>query len=85
MTDSIAVKLKPGTKVKVTQQIGGRISSLNSEIRGTIVSFEQKSTGSWYAHSKNDKLWLDRLTLRKDDGELTNLSLDESSRIEIES
>lgn len=84
MSESIAPKLKPGTKVKVTQQIGARNYAMSSEIRGTIVNFMQKPTGSWYAHSKNDKLWLDRLTLRKSDGELITLNLDEFSRVEIE-
>lgn len=77
-------QLTPGTRVKVTQQIPARHYNLNTEVRGTIVSYEQKPTGSWYAHSRNDKLWLDRLVLRKDDGELTTLNLDEFSNIVIE-
>ena len=52
------------------------------QVVGTVVSYQQKPTGSWYAHSRNDKLWLDRLTLRKDDGEITTLNLDEYSAIE---
>jgi hypothetical protein len=70
--------------VKVTQQIAARDYAWISEVRGTVVSYEQKQTGSWYAHSRGDKLWLDRLTLRKDDGEQTSLVLDEFSNIEIE-
>ena len=69
-------------RVKVTQQIAARHYALTSEVRGTVVEYQQKRTGSWYAHSKDDKLWLDRLALRKDDGELTTLNLDSSSRIE---
>ena len=38
---------------------------------------------SWFAHSKNDRLWLDRLVIKKDDGEITTLNLDEFSRVEI--
>ena len=49
----------------------------------TVVEYEQKQTGSWYAHSKNDKLWLDRLLIRKADGELTTLNLDDYSHVEI--
>jgi protein-L-isoaspartate O-methyltransferase len=70
--------------VKVTQQIAARDYAWISEIVGTVVSYEQKQTGSWFAHSRGDKLWLDRLTVRKDDGELTSLVLDEFSNIEIE-
>jgi hypothetical protein len=77
-------QLKPGARVKVTQQIAGRDYTWTSDVRGTVVDFEQKQTGSWYAHSKNDKLWLDRLVLRKDDGEITTLNLDDYTYIEIE-
>lgn len=83
MDESIRAKLVPGAQVKVTQQIAARHYALTSEVAGTIVDYRQKQTGSWYAHSKDDKLWLDRLTLRKPDGELTTLNLDDYTRIEI--
>ena len=83
MDETIRKKLRPGARVRVTQQISARHYALTSEVGGTIVEYEQKQTGSWYAHSKNDKLWLDRLTIRKDDGELTTLNLDETSRVEV--
>jgi hypothetical protein len=83
MDDSTAQMLKPGAVVKITQQIAGRDYTLTSDVVGTVLSFEHKPTGSWYAHSKDDKLWLDRLTLRKDDGELTQLILDGFSHIEV--
>jgi len=35
------------------------------------LEYSQQQTGSWFAHSKDDKLWLDRLLIRKADGELT--------------
>jgi hypothetical protein len=85
MDVEIRNQLKPGARVKVTQQIAGRHYTLASEVRGTVTAYEQKPTGSWYAHSKDDKLWLDRLTLRKDDGEITTLNLDAASHVEVES
>ena len=83
MDEVIVRELRPGVRVKVTQQIAGRNYSWPTEISGTVVSYEQRPTGSWYAHSKDDRLWLDRLTLRKTDGELTTLNLDEFSHIEL--
>jgi hypothetical protein len=70
--------------VKVTQQIAARDHTWTTAHIGTIVYCEQKTTGSWYAHSKNDKLWLDRLKLRKADGEILTLNLDDYSVVEIE-
>jgi hypothetical protein len=85
MDESIRKQLVPGARVKVVQQIAARDYSWNSETSGTIVEYEQQPTGSWYAHSKDDKLWLDRLTLRKPDGEITTLNLDEFSVVNVES
>ncbi|MBX3315584.1 MAG: hypothetical protein KF902_01830 [Phycisphaeraceae bacterium] len=45
--------------------------------------FGQATTGSWFAHSKDKKLWLDRLELKKDDGEIVVVNLDRYSRVEI--
>ena len=84
MDEGIRQKLVPGAKVKVTQQIAARDYTWTSETAGTIVSYDQKETGSWYAHSKNEKLWLDRLTLRLSDGELTSLILDDYSVLNFE-
>ena len=84
MDEQARQQLVPGARVKITQQIPARHYAWSSDVRGTVVDFQQKQTGSWFAHSKNDKLWLDRLVLRKDDGEMTTLILDDYSRIEVE-
>jgi hypothetical protein len=76
--------LTPGTAVRVTQQIAARDHAHATQVTGTVVDFQQQTTGSWYAHGKDDKLWLDRLTLRKADGELITLNLDNFSLIEIQ-
>ena len=83
MDDALRTDLSPGTRVKVTQQIAARDYTWTSDVVGTVLGYEQKQTGSWYAHSKNDKLWLDRLMLRKDDGELITLNLDDYSHVEV--
>ena len=83
MEDAVRSQLRPGAKVKVTQQIAARDYAWTSDVVGTVMEFEQKQTGSWYAHSKNDKLWLDRLLLKKEDGELTTLNLDDYSHVEL--
>ena len=84
MDETLRKQLLPGVQVRVTQQIPHRNRTWTNDVRGTIVSYEQKQTGSWYAHSKDDKLWLDRLTVRRPDGELLTLNLDEYSRVEVD-
>lgn len=73
---------KPGQRVRIRQMIDRRDRDWQAEIVGTIEKVEMQKTGSWYAHSKDDKLWLQRILLRKDDGELSMLNIDEHTRIE---
>jgi len=85
LDDSLRKSLVPGAQVVVTQQIAHRILSRawSERVSGTVIEYMQKPTGSWFAHSKNEKLWLDRLKIQKPDGELTTLVLDEYSHVEV--
>ncbi|MHC5114330.1 MAG: hypothetical protein ACYTGP_07870 [Planctomycetota bacterium] len=72
----------PGTRVRVTQQMPHRDQSWTSVVEGEITRYRQAKTGSWFAHARDDQLWLDRLELRLDDGEITILNLDQYTVIE---
>jgi hypothetical protein len=76
------VLFTPGQRVRITQQVARQRDAFTTTIEGTVVRFGQQKTGSWYAHSQDNKLWLDRVELRKDDGETVVLNLDRNSRIE---
>jgi hypothetical protein len=76
--------LKPGARVRITQQIAARDYSMAAPVIGTVVRYEQRPTGSWFAHGAKDKLWLDRVVLRKSDGEISTLNLDEYSVVASE-
>ena len=75
--------LEPGTRVRVRQTISGRESKWTSDVEGEVISHGPEKTGSWFAQGKDDKLWLDRLRLKKDDGEITVLNLDGRTEITI--
>ncbi len=77
------INYQPGMRVRVTQQIPFAKGTRTTTIEGEILRFGQQKTGSWFAHAKDDKLWLDRLELKKDDGELVVCNLDQYSRIEV--
>jgi hypothetical protein len=85
MDESLRKQLVPGALVEIIQQIARRDidRAWTSTVRGTIVSYEQRQTGSWFAHAKADKLWLDRLMIRKEDGEVTVLNLDDYSVVKV--
>lgn len=73
---------EPGTRVRVIQQVPQRDRTWSEVIEGTVTRYQQSKTGSWFAHGRHDKLWLDRLELRLDDGEITVLNLDQYTVIE---
>lgn len=76
-------RIAPGNRVRVTQTIVGRGSTWATTVEGVVETCRAEATGSWYAHGKNDKLWLLRIRLRKDDGELSTLAIDHNSRVEV--
>ncbi|MEK6701980.1 MAG: hypothetical protein AABZ53_06940 [Planctomycetota bacterium] len=84
---SLEAPFKVGQRVRVSQQVphlgNGDPTFATTPIEGIVVGAKQSKTGSWYAHSKDHKLWLDRLELKKDDGELVVCNLDQYSSVEV--
>ncbi len=70
-----------GQRVRVTQQVQHK--GWTTSVEGEVKSVDQRKTGSWFAHAKDDRLWLDRLVLVKDDGEEVICNLDRYSRVEL--
>lgn len=79
--------LKPGARVRVQQTIFGgetlQRARWTSHVEGTIVSCEAEPTSSWYKHGKQHRVWLLRLRLKKDDGEIAALNLDNASVVTV--
>ncbi|MFQ5489544.1 MAG: hypothetical protein ACE5GE_02380 [Phycisphaerae bacterium] len=76
-------QLKPGTRIRVTQTIRRRDEDWHTSVTGQVMSSGAEKTGSWYTHSPQGKLMLPRVRVRKDDGEITTLTLDQNSRVEV--
>ena len=82
-----------GTPVCIRQSVRrrqGRAApgdDFTCEVVGVVESWEKQPTGSWHAHgqtpvgAEGPKLWLDRLMLRKLDGELTLIVIDDATEI----
>lgn len=75
-------QLKPGQRVRIFQEIDRREGDWCNAVEGTVVAVYPQKTGSWNAHGKNDRLWLNRIRIRKDDGEESILSVDQFTRYE---
>lgn len=72
----------PGQRVRITQQVPRQSGTMAITIEGIIVSAGKGKTGSWFAHGKDDKVWLDRIELRKDDGEVVVCNVDQYTTVE---
>lgn len=70
-----------GTPVRVQQSVDRREGAIEVQVVGVVEAWEELPTGSWYAHGRHDRLWLQRLKLRKADGELTLLVCDDRTAI----
>ena len=82
MADASDPLLTPGNRVTVIQQTPRLGGVWTSRTTGTVVRSGQARTTWPFAHARHDRLWLDRLWLRKDDGEIDVLNLDQYTRIE---
>jgi len=71
----------PGTPVRVRELTVRRGKPIEAETIGMVEEWDELPTGSWYAHGKDDRLWLRRLKIRKLDGEISLIVLDDGTSI----
>jgi len=76
-------ELRLSQLVRVAQTIATHDGAWMTEVQGRVVSASREPTGSWFAHGKNGRLWLDRLRIQKGDGEITDLILDPTSIVTL--
>ena len=76
-------QLESGHRIIITQQIPQHDKVWTTRVEGTVVRVVQKMTGSWFAGSRNERLWLDRLLVRKDDGEMVMFVLDQYTQVRV--
>ena len=76
-------KLKIDQHVRIEQVIHTREGDWTHMTEGKIVALEPRPTGSWFAHGKDDRLWLYRIRLEKEDGELVEMNTDRDTRVSV--
>ena len=77
------LNLKPGQRIRVERTIRTREGDWKTSVEGEVVYVEHRPTGSWFAHGKNDKLWLQRVRIKKSDGELAELVLERDAKVKV--
>ena len=74
---------RPGQRIRITQRTPRGSGTMQTTVEGTLVRAGAGKTGAWFAHGKDHKLWLDRLEVRRDDGEMVVCNLDQYSQVEV--
>jgi hypothetical protein len=76
-------KLRPGDRIESQHEVKVGFRSWKTTTVGTVVRTERRRHGLHHDRNHDDKVFSNVLVLRRDDGELTTLTLDEFSEIRI--
>lgn len=89
MIEKLQAEFPEGIPVIIQEESKtGTGTYVTSEVVGTVISWRHESTGAWYAKNgdpsvpnENGKLQLLRLMLKKVDGEISDIIIDELTKI----
>ncbi|MBW8884393.1 MAG: hypothetical protein JF612_06350 [Planctomycetia bacterium] len=73
--------LAPGDRVEVTHQVRVGFREWYAKTIGTVVTKDRRRHSLHFNRNSDDKVYSDVLILRRDDGELTTITLDEFSEL----
>jgi hypothetical protein len=74
-------QLRPGDRVEVDHEVKVGFRTWTTTTRGIVVAAERRRHGLHYRRNADDKAFSDCIKLKREDGELTTVTLDEFSRL----
>jgi hypothetical protein len=74
-------QLQPGDRVEVIHEVKVGFRTWSSRTTGTVVSKDRRRHSLHFNRNFDDKVYSDVLVLKRDDGELTTITLDEFSEL----
>jgi len=74
-------KLNPGDRVEVKHDVKVGFRNWSTNTLGTVVGKDRRRHSLHYNRNFDDKVYSDVLILKRDDGELTTVTLDEFSEL----
>ncbi|MGF1583411.1 MAG: hypothetical protein ACFCD0_29165 [Gemmataceae bacterium] len=75
--------LKPGQRVRITQTVRVGLRSWPAVVEGTFRELNSLATGLATDRVKSDDIIVPLMRLTKDNGELTSVTFDENSELEV--
>jgi len=76
-------KLQPGDRIRVRHEVKVGFRTWEAEATGKVVSKDRRRHGLHRRRNFDDKVFSDIVVLQREDGELTTITIDEFSQIEI--
>lgn len=76
-TRKLFTELAIGDRVECVHEVKVGMQRWTTTTSGQVVRTERRRNGLHFRRSRDDKAFSDMLLLRKDDGELTTVSIDE--------
>ena len=80
-TLQVFYSLKPGDRVRVEHEVKVGFRGWKATTEGTVVRTERRRHSLHFNRNFDDKVFSDTIVLRRDDGELTTVTLDEFSEL----
>jgi hypothetical protein len=74
-------ELKPGDRVEIVHAVTVGSQRWKTVTQGTVVNTERRQQGLHFRRQPDDKVFADLVILKRDDGELTTVSMDEFTRL----
>ena len=79
----VRTDLVPGSRIRVKQRVTVGSRSWALEVSGVVREVKPIDTGIHTDRVKKDDLWVESVLLEKPDGELTRVTFDENTQIEV--
>jgi hypothetical protein len=79
--EQLYAQLQPGDQIEVEHLVTVGMKSSTTTTRGTVVRTERRRHGLHFRRNYDDKVYSDLIVLRRDDGELTTVAMDEFTRL----
>jgi hypothetical protein len=74
--------LRPGDRIEVVHEVKvGSSKTWSTTTVGTVVNTERRRQGLHYRRNVDDKVFADMIVLKRDDGELTTITMDEFTEL----
>jgi len=74
-------QLKPGDRVELVHEVKVGLKRWITRTAGTVVRTERRRHGLHFRRNLDDKVFSDLILLKKDDGSLTTVTIDEFTEL----